>query len=98
MYMLWLNFILGLIVVNVAVVFLVWLCVIMIFENKREIKPRILIIISISQEKKIALQSFLYSWNKKKTLLHVALINILQERRINYFFGKTTLLVDPVQL
>ena len=34
------------------------------------------------------------SWNKKKTLFHVALINILQERRINYlnFFweGNTT--------
>lgn len=37
MYMLWLSFILGFIFVIVVIVFfLVWLCMIMIFENKRE--------------------------------------------------------------
>lgn len=37
MYMLWLSFILGFIfVIVVTVFFLVWLCMIMIFENKRE--------------------------------------------------------------
>lgn len=37
MYMLWLSFILGFIFVIVVVIvfFLVWLCMIMIFENKR---------------------------------------------------------------
>lgn len=36
MYMLWLSFILGFIFVIVVIVFLVWLCMIKIFENKRE--------------------------------------------------------------
>ena len=35
MYMLWLSFILGFIFVIVVIVFLVWLCMIKIFENKR---------------------------------------------------------------